>query len=48
MITPKNFLCSTLLIPFLLMLIERLSRFIFFLVWSNKIDFVLSGCKVSL
>ena len=38
MMTPKNFVCSTLLILFLSMLIERPSRFIFFL----------AGCKVSL
>ena len=31
MITPKNFVCSTLLILFLSMLIEKPSRFIFFL-----------------
>ena len=48
MITPKNFVCSTLLILFLSMLIERPSRFIFFLAGWNKINLVLSGCKVSL
>ena len=43
MITPKNFVCSTLLILFLSMLIERPSRFIFFLAGWNKKEIELAA-----
>ena len=48
MITPKNWVHSTLLVLFSSILIEILSRLIFFLGGWNYINFVLSGCKVSL